>query len=433
MTYEAVVCTINTRSHPNADRIQLGTAYGYQVVIELDIQDGDIGAFFPPDGQLSPEMCEANDLIGYKDPETGERKGGFFARNRRVRSQNFRGEKSEGYWTPLSSLEFTGIDTSKLTEGTKFSELEGVPICNKYFTPKTKEARGSQKPSKHHPYFYRHRDTGQFRYYIEGNTIPPNSIVHYTEKLHGTSGRFSYLAKASGPPKKWYHKLLGIEPRFDSKYEYLLGSRNMLLEEGYVGFYGDEQFRWDAIEPLIGNLHKGETIFFELVGYFDGGRTIMATQNVGDSLPYVKEQYGGSMVYKYGQPTGTVGLYCYHITMQNEDGKVIDLPWPQVKARCKELGINYVPEIEDLPPILLGKGIDPSTNNSHKLSLIGEVDRLSEGPSLLDHSHIREGVSIRVERGDGGVDFVKHKSFTFGVLEGYLKDRDDYVDPEEIS
>jgi hypothetical protein len=53
--------------------------------------------------------------------------------------------------------------------------------------------------------------------------------------------------------------------------------------------------------------------------------------------------------------------------------------------------------------------------------------------STLDSRHIREGVVIRVEAPDGTTDWYKNKSFTFGVLEGYLKDSDDYVDAEEIA
>jgi hypothetical protein len=124
--YSAIVCKVNTRPHPNADRLLLGTAHGYQVVVGLDTQDGELGVFFAADGQLSEQMCEANDLIGYTDPETGERKGGFFAKNRRVRSQKFRGEKSDGYWTSLSSLSWTGANLSDLREGDQFTELNGL-------------------------------------------------------------------------------------------------------------------------------------------------------------------------------------------------------------------------------------------------------------------------------------------------------------------
>jgi len=37
-----------------------------------------------------------------------------------------------------------------------------------------------------------------------------------------------------------------------------------------------------------------------------------------------------------------------------------------------------------------------------------------EGDSVLDHSHIREGVCVRIEN-EKGVDILKSKSFTFKV------------------
>jgi hypothetical protein len=54
------------------------------------------------------------------------------------------------------------------------------------------------------------------------------------------------------------------------------------------------------------------------------------------------------------------------------------------------------------------------------------------GGSVLDASHIREGVVLRVESVQGP-NFIKSKSWEFKVLEGIIKDRTDYVDAEEIS
>jgi len=60
------------------------------------------------------------------------------------------------------------------------------------------------------------------------------------------------------------------------------------------------------------------------------------------------------------------------------------------------------------------------------------VETLVNGPSTITTSHIREGVVVRVEN-EFGVERYKHKSFTFGVLEGYLKDNAKYVDREEAA
>ena len=61
------------------------------------------------------------------------------------------------------------------------------------------------------------------------------------------------------------------------------------------------------------------------------------------------------------------------------------------------------------------------------------VSDLEVGPSTLDHTHIREGVVVRVENPDGTTHFLKAKSYEFKVLEGIIKNNDSYVDMEEVS
>ena len=117
-------------------------------------------------------------------------------------------------------------------------------------------------------------------------------------------------------------------------------------------------------------------------------------------------------------------MYVYRITMISEDGKVVDLSWPAVKERCIELGVNTVPDFNYGEPIVYAG--DAEALLSTCLGFIEEADE-----STLCSSHIREGVGIRVEHAH--TEFFKYKSFNFGVLEGYLKDNDEFVDIEEAS
>ena len=84
MNNKAVICSIHhIRKHPNADRVQLGTACGYQVVIGLDVKDGDLGIYFPTDTCLGNDYANANpNLLTY------------FGNYLRVKTQAFRGERS---------------------------------------------------------------------------------------------------------------------------------------------------------------------------------------------------------------------------------------------------------------------------------------------------------------------------------------------------
>lgn len=81
---------------------------GNQVVVDLETQTGDLGVYFPADGQLSEEMCFHNNLYtesAYRELfDSAPLKAGFFSIRRRVRTQNFRGQKSDGYWVNLAAL-----------------------------------------------------------------------------------------------------------------------------------------------------------------------------------------------------------------------------------------------------------------------------------------------------------------------------------------
>ena len=384
MSYNAICCRIaNIYPHPNADRLKLAVVQNHQIVVGLDAHVGQLGVFFPEDGQLSQRFAEENDLIART--EDGQRKGGYFSKDRRVRAQRFRGEKSEGFFAPLEYFAFTGA-TPK--EGDEFDTLNGMPICNKYVTPATLRARVKNGVARRaNDYFREHVDTKDAR---RARIIP--GMVWITEKLHGTSGRFGYVLDAE--PRTWLDWLLG---RTRKTYRHLIGTRRVVLKDReQQGFYGNEEFRWEAVKDLVGRLHKGEILYFELVGYTPT-KPIMAPHE--------------GQVYHYGQAPGTCGLYVYRITMTNEDNVVTELAWHQVKARCNELRIKFVPELA------VSNYYDPDF-----------VEAFVEGQSTLG-AHIREGVVARIE--GETTQFVKRKSFQFGVLEGYLKDNDNYVDTEE--
>lgn len=428
MAHEAIVASLtNVRPHPNADRLQLATVAGYQIVVGLDQKEGDIGVFFYPELQLSEEMCTANDLIDRNDPVTGEKAGGYFARNRRVRAQRLRGEKSEGYWTEFSSFEFTNYDMRLLKEGDLFDQLNGVPICNKYFTPATLKAMANRdRILRQNPCFAKHVETEKFQY--SADKIPTGSMIYITEKLHGTSGRYGYVMDSTTTKLKWYQRIRlenrGLKEITTKQYDHLIGTRNTILGkwEG-EDYYGADPFRQASVKNLEGNLRKGEMIYYEIVGYTDGGGFIMGEQDTSVSKE-IKKAYGPKMSYTYGCIPGQCKIYVYRITQVNEDGHAVELSWNQVKKRCGELGISYVPEISD--PIYYQYHV--------KLEDIKDiVEDLMVGSSVLDETHIREGVVLRCEQPNGEVEFYKSKSFEFGLLEGYIKEKDDHIDLEEVS
>jgi hypothetical protein len=98
----------------------------------------------------------------------------------------------------------------------------------------------------------------------------------------------------------------------------------------------------------------------------------------------------------------------------------VELSWNDVKRRCNELGINYVPELNAFT--------FDATDNKDTINSI--VQTMVSGVSTLDNRHIREGVVIRIESDKGTMVF-KEKSFDFKVLEGIVKSDDNFVDREE--
>ena len=113
--YSAYVTTIkNLRKHPNADRLQLGECFGNTVCVSMEYTDGQIGVYFPTDGQFSVEFADTNNLLRKKDAD-GNNIGGYMDPDKRnVTSIKLRGEKSDGLFLPLVCLEPFG-DISSLT------------------------------------------------------------------------------------------------------------------------------------------------------------------------------------------------------------------------------------------------------------------------------------------------------------------------------
>ena len=184
MSYTAFISPVKTRPHPNADNLQLGLIKGNQVVIGKNIIDGQLMVYFPSDGQLSKEFCDEHDLIARFDPVTRKNiNGGYFSDNRRVKTQKFRGEKSDGFAMPLDCLEFTGVDISTLVDGFEFDTINGIQICQKYYTPATRAQANNIPAKKKNVMFAEHVDTEQLDRNLD--LIPEPSHIIITGKAHG--------------------------------------------------------------------------------------------------------------------------------------------------------------------------------------------------------------------------------------------------------
>lgn len=454
----------NVRKHPNADRLMLADCFGNTVIVGLEYQENQLGVYFPVDGQLSVEFCAANDLVRRKD-ENGNPAGGYLDPDKRnIRAMKLRGEKSDGLFMPLTAFaNFTTV--SDMKEGDTITTLNGVEICRKYI-PRSSNKTGSfgggkvkKAKANFAPTFYEHVDTAQLAYNL--NQFKSGDIVELTLKMHGTSGRTGYLPLVANH-QNIFDKIFRRPGRQVKEYGYVTGTRRVVLDKDHDGgFYADNDFRKKMAEKFEGKLRKGEVVYYEIVGFVNATTPIMASvKNSKIKDKEFSKQYGEETVFSYGcDPNGgweeshsscapdVLGwdttipprceVYVYRMTMVNEDGDVVELSPDQMRLRCDQMGVKYVPVFERfIIPENPGEVLtDKSGETDYGVCPPGEfvlrkVEQYFDGPDPIGKTHIREGVVARiVNRPEIAV--YKHKNFNFKVLEGIIKDTADAPDMEE--
>ena len=447
------------REHGNADNLVLATCFENTVCVAKDKYfEGQLGVYFPVDGQLSMEFCEKNGLLAVYDEFGKNISGGYLDPSKRnIRAIKLRGEQSDGLFLPIECLAYTGVDLKSLTPGTPITVVNEHDICKKYI-PRKKNGKPSRVPAGQKlkkknstPTFFEHKDTEQLVYHL--NEFKPGDYIEITRKLHGTSGRTAFVPTFNGgyTTNNPFHKLIGkilpakkaqkfaekhCTPVFD--YGTVTGTRRTILDTFDGGFYGSNEFRKQYHDFFKGKLWKGETVYYEIVGFTHDGTSIMgacSNEKLKDKA-FVK-QYGKTTVFSYGcDPNGANGkpqndIYVYRMTRPNEDGQVVDYTPDFMRYRCMYMGVKTVP--------VEWAGFIPDeevfTGTSCELTDAGQfvlekAEKFFDGPEPIDPSHIREGVVIRVINRPTFTAY-KHKNFNFKVLEGIIKDTADAPDMEE--
>lgn len=456
MSYEAVVCRIVTRPHPNADRLKLAEAAGYSCIVGHGHTDGELGVVFPEGGQLSHEFCAANRL--YRSL------GGYLDETRRVTALKLRGQESNALWLPIDCIgewlgflhqqvgrgERTGVPV--LSEGDRITEVKGHKLCQKYLTPATIRAMRSRVPAQRRTAragqaLDKHYDTPQLR-----TAQIPRGLAYVTEKLHGTSGRTGHVLveQELGRFAKLLNCIPGVNLKPRRKWEVVSGTRNCIVDTRASGERG-KGYRVMVHDLIAPHLKQGEVWYYEIVGFEETGAPIMAPHSIGKiGDPKLEQELrakagGDRIVYHYrcaadgrlpGEaPTGCkpprFRVFLYRIT---QDG--CDLTYDSMVCRfCEVFGAlvgSGLPDFLSVVPRLL---IIEVGDDLH--SIARECDLLTRGPGF-GGVPIREGVCVRVESlGPDGEQVVhkalKHKGFVFCALEGIRKNDPEYVDAEEVA
>lgn len=445
--YNAYVTRIkNLRKHPNADRLQLGECFGNTVCVSLEYVDNQLGIYFPCDGQLSVEFAETNNLLRKKD-DAGNSIGGYMDPNKRnVTAIRLRGERSDGLFLPLTCLETFG-DVSTLKEGDVINTFNGHEICCKYIPRRTHRQghvsdgnRTRKKKVDVAPLFAEHADTEQLAYNL--GAFKPDDEIEITLKMHGTSQRTGYLPVFKGYKRTFKDWLLRRDGKPIYDWGYVSGTRRTVLDNYDGGYYGSNEFREQHSKTFEGKLWKGETVYYEVVGFTHTGAPIMAEGNNEKLGKDFVKQYGKTTVFSYGcDPVGESfkheyadcwdgvnvrefkpqsDIYVYRMTMTNEDGAVVEYTPDFMRYRCEQMGVKTVP--------VMWKGIIPAHTGDAAAIRLGQdagawikekAEQYYDGPDPIGKTHVREGVVVRIVNRPKFCAY-KHKNHNFKMISGII-------------
>lgn len=458
-----VVKVEKLRPHTNADRLQVATFFGNDTCVGLDVKAGDIGVYFPTDLQLELDFCMHNHLLrkypcgapdtGYMDPN-----------KRNVSTIKLRGEKSDGIYMSIQAFDYLFNDDASqyLKVGDTIDVINGHQICQKYIPHSNKRTvnptegnRTRKKKAPIAPLFTEHADTEQLAYNL--GAFQAGDQIEITLKMHGTSQRTGYLPVFKGYKRSLWDKIMKRDGTPIYEWGYVSGTRRTVLENFDGGFYGSNLFREQHSKFFEGKLHKGEEVYYEVVGFTDTGAPIMASaanKKLNDKA-FIK-QYGETTTFSYGcSPTGyntypdgsheevpQSELYVYRMTMTNEDGDVVEYSPDFMRYRCEQMGCKTVP--------VMWKGFIPADETLEECydcngewgtwriirkNTPGEwtmnmAEQYYAGPDPIGKTHTREGVVVRIVNKPKFCAY-KHKNFEFKCLEGLVKAEAEAPDMEE--
>ena len=479
--YKAYVTYVtNIRPAANADRLNACEVFGNTTIIDKTITEDTLVLYLPSDGQISVEFGEKNNLFRRKD-DAGNNVGGFIDPvKRNITAIRLRGNRSDGLVLPISCLNYCYAHGDASIELRAGDVIDGLvndhEICCKYI-PRSNARRGhvteGNKTRKKRvavaPLFKEHADTEQLAYNL--GVFKVGDEIEITLKMHGTSQRTGYLPVFKGYKRTFMDWLCRRQGKPIYDWGYVSGTRRVVLENYEGGFYGDNQFREQHSKMFEGKLWKGETVYYEVVGFTTNGTPIMSSANNAklQDKEFIK-QYGKETVFSYGcTPDGLDNhtlwretytdpygertftdkkqsdIYVYRMTMTNEDGEVVEYTPDFMRYRCEQMAVKTVPVFfkGTIPAIEDSIYVDRNGNDECdegetiyvKYTDPGEwvmkkAEEFYDGVDPIGKTHVREGVVVRILNRPKFAAY-KHKNFSFKVLEGIAKVEAEAPDMEE--
>jgi len=453
--YLAKIVKINNlRKHSNADRLQITTIDGNNVITDLKTKDGDIYIFFPIESTINKEYLSWSNSFEEKTQNSNVEVKGFFNKHGRVRAISLRGEKSEGYIIPIDNM--INWLSSKINQkismnyeeilNQEFDSYKDVLICQKYVN--VEALRGLQSQNKKSVkiakvsklidnQFRFHIDTTQLRRNIE--KISPEDTITITKKLHGTS--FVVGKLLCNKRLNFIEYLLsscGVNIN-KTEYQTIWSSRNV-VKNGNRNLTFTERFfnslRFYSVRPLIlakdilssvrhpiknirtvyhasvdNHQHFYSYDLWEAVAQKVEHSLVEGITLYGEAVGYTKEGKYIQKPYDYGCSAGDFKAYIYRITTTNVGGFVMELSSQQIKEYCSKYNLNYVPEVYH------GKAkdlFDISTEihwHQNFMKALSET-YLEKDCDLCYNKVPAEGIVVRKDS-PLNIETYKHKSFRF--------------------
>ena len=360
---------------PSVERLKCATVDGFTILVGINSEPG-LYVYFPAGCKINPQFLSYNNLFRHGELNANPNETGMFDDNGRVKAIKLQDVISEGFLLPAVMLSnFITSVTNKdieITDGTEFDAvLDGDKefwINKKYVVKENSQGQGS-KPKKKAKGFNRIIED-QFRFHYDTviikkcpYVITPDSLIHISTKVHGTSGISAYVQCLLPITKRdriiawiWnsiinkyfinpFNKLIN-KPTYgfalnERIYDYLYASRTVIKNPIYnpnvtPGFYGFDI--WEEADKIVRpKLEKGMTAYYEILGYLPGNKFIQKGYDYG-YVPDVSE----AQPYQYGR---NFGIRIYRLTYTNVDGKVFEFSPREVQIWSKEHDLIPVTEL----------------------------------------------------------------------------------------
>lgn len=406
------------RPHPNAERLKMVSLFGNNVITGIDAQPG-VYVYFPLECCLSSDFLRNTNSFRDSVLNADSNKKGMFEYHGRVKAIKLRGEKSEGYIVPVTTLEkfckeFLNQNISLSDHvGTDFDEICGHLICKKYIPKGMRVANnGISKKTKGNVKKYQsklvenqfsfHQDTSHLK--REVGKISPDDYISVTEKLHGCNFIVAnVLVKRKISWIEKFSKLFGAKIQ-ETEYGMLYSSRavikNHVMDDGKQNNHFYDSDVWKIVaDKIFPSLSHGISVVGEIVGYTPSGQ-------------YIQKGYD------YGCTPGNLDFWIFKVTYTSPDGKVYVFNHSETVEFCKKFGFkmpetHYYGKAKDLFPEI---SVEQHWHDNFLEKMIKTY--LEKKCKLCKNSVWAEGVILRKEVPFEWQAF-KLKSFNF--LEGESK------------